>query len=132
MTFKDSIESIAKFEFEKKAIIDGLLQAKTHNEKVEALRVLKEHNLLSCIGWISDCPKFACDLIDKEDINRYETRYFTYYLEFAQDTVYDELDSKGRTLEQSNLIWERINKYLINKIFEYVKKHRIIGHKLDW
>lgn len=132
MTFKDSIESIAKFEFEKKAIIDGLLQAETNEEKIIVLRILSRHDLLSRNGWIGDCPDFIHKIVKKQDINRYETRYFMYYLEFVADDVYDELNARGKTEEQKDLIWERINRYLINKIFEYVKKHRIIGHKLDW
>ena len=91
MTFKDLIDCISKFEFEKKAIIDGLLQAETNEEKITALRILSRHDLLSCNGWIGDCPDFIYKIVKKQDINRYETRYFMYYLEFAADDVYENL-----------------------------------------
>lgn len=68
MTFKDSIDCISKFEFEKKVIIDGLLQAETNEEKITALRILSRHDFPINIKEYKGCLRIS--IYKKEFINK--------------------------------------------------------------
>lgn len=84
----------------------------TTADKLEALRVISENDLLPRDGWYSDGPKTLVD--DWEDyFHRYETKDFYEWL--------SRRDEDGEDFDK-----------LVDEIFDYVRANERIGTKLDW